>query len=140
MAQMIRDLMTRNVQSCPSSTSLVDAARTMRDEDIGDVIVLDDDGGMRGIVTDRDIAIRAVAEGADLSSLTVGDICSGDVVTVSPDTQAEEAVRMMREHAIRRLPVTDGGRPVGFVSIGDLAIERDSGSALADISAAQPDH
>ena len=138
MAQMIRELMTQDVRSCPSGTTLIDAARTMRDDDIGDVIVLDDDGGLRGIVTDRDIAIRAVAEGADPSSMTVGDICSGDVMTVSPDTDAAEAVRMMRAGAIRRLPVTEDGRPVGIVSIGDLAIERDSDSALADISAAKP--
>jgi CBS domain-containing protein len=137
MAQAIRDIMTQDLKTCPSDTTLDEAARTMRDADIGDVIVLRDDGTMCGVVTDRDITIRAVAEGRDPSAVTLKDVCSHDVVSVAPDTGAEEAARLMRERAVRRLPVMEGGKPVGIVSIGDLAIERDPDSALADISAAR---
>lgn len=136
MAQAIRDIMTQDLKTCPSDTTLDEAARSMRDADVGDVIVLKDDGTMCGVVTDRDITVRAVAERRDPSSVTLEDVCSHDVVSVTPDTDAEEAARLMRERAVRRLPVMEDGKPVGIVSIGDLAIERDPDSALADISAA----
>ena len=111
------------------------AATQMRQADIGDVVVLKD-GAVCGIVTDRDVVVRAVADGKDPDKTTVGEVCSAQVVAVSPDDNEDDAVRIMREKAVRRLPVVDGGRPVGIVSIGDLAMERDQGSALADISAA----
>lgn len=137
MAQPIREIMTQNLRTCPASTTLDEAATIMRDDDIGDVIVLDDDGNMCGIVTDRDITIRAVAEGRDPSSVRLGDVCSHRITTIAPDADAEEAARLMRERAVRRLPVAEDGKPLGIVSLGDLAIERDSGSALADVSAAR---
>lgn len=136
MAQQVRDIMTQNLRTCPAGTTLDEAARVMRDDDVGDVLVLRASGSVCGIVTDRDITIRAVAEGRDPAGTTVDDICSHEIVTIEPDADAEEAARVMRERAIRRLPVTDEGKPVGIVSIGDLAIERDPRSALADISAA----
>ncbi len=135
MAQQVREIMAQQVQTCPADSSVSEAAEVMRDNDIGDVIVLKDDGSVCGIVTDRDITVRAVAEGRDASSTRLDEICSHDVTTISPDEDSQEAARIMREQAVRRLPVTDGGRPVGIVSIGDLAIERDPDSALADISA-----
>lgn len=136
MAQTVRDIMTENLRTRPADATLDEAARLMRDADIGDVIVVDSAGSMCGIVTDRDITVRAVAEGRDPSTVKVDDICSHDITAVGPDTAAEDAARIMRERAVRRLPVADDGRPIGIVSIGDLAIERDSRSALADISAA----
>lgn len=136
MAQ-IRDVMTKDPQILPASASLVDAARIMRDEDIGPVIVVENDQVL-GIVTDRDIVVRAVAEDRSPSATTVGDVASRDLTTVSPDDPVEEAVRLMREGAVRRLPVVEGGKPVGIVALGDLAVERDPDSALADISAAEP--
>src|SRR6266508_182244 len=100
---------------------------------------LDDDGSkVYGIVTDRDIVVRGIAEGLDPRTNTLDDICSRTLTTVSPDDSIDTAVSLMREKAIRRLPVVKRGRPVGIVSIGDLAIERDSHSALADVSAAPP--
>lgn len=135
MAQTVRDIMTDNLRTCPADATLDEAARLMRDADIGDVIVVDSAGSMCGIVTDRDITVRGVAEGRDPSTVKVDDICSHDITAVGPDTGAEDAARLMRERAVRRLPVADDGRPIGIVSIGDLAIERDSRSALADISA-----
>ena len=136
MAQTVRDVMTENLVTLPGSAPLADAARRMKESDIGDVIVMAD-GDMCGVVTDRDIVVRAIAEGKDPQSATLDEICSHDVVTVGPDDSVDQAVQLMRQRAVRRLPVVEGGRPVGIVSIADLAIERDETSALADISAAE---
>ena len=137
MAQTLKDLMTPNPLTCPATATILDAAKQMRDRNIGDVIVTNGNG-VCGIVTDRDIVVRAIADGCVPANTTIGDICSRDLVTVSPDADVTEAVSLMREHALRRLPVVENGKPVGIVSIGDLAVERDSDSALADISAAPP--
>ena len=91
-----------------------------------------------GIVTDRDIVVRTVAETQDPTITTLADICSHRLLTVTPTDSVEEAVRLMRTHAIRRLPVVEGGQAVGIVSLGDLAVERDPGSALGKISGAPP--
>jgi CBS domain-containing protein len=111
----------------------------MRDEDIGDVIVMDD-GKVCGIVTDRDVVVRALAEDRDPKSTKVAEICSRDLTTIAPGDPIDKAVKLMRERSIRRLPVVQGDRPVGIVSIGDLAQDRDPESALADISAAPPNN
>jgi CBS domain-containing protein len=138
MADHIRDVMTQNPQTLPASATVREAAETMRANDIGDVIAIDDRGGILGIVTDRDIAVRVVAEGRDPRATRIEDIASRELTVVSPDDPVERAVELIRERAVRRLPVVKRGKTVGIVSIGDLAIERDSGSALADISAAPP--
>jgi CBS domain-containing protein len=109
----------------------------MRQHGIGDVLVVHE-GRLRGLVTDRDIVVRAVAAQRDMSGTSVADICSTNLITVAPGEDADEAVRLMREHAVRRIPVVDGDRPIGMVSIGDLAVQRDERSALADISAEPP--
>jgi CBS domain-containing protein len=134
MAQTLKDIMTTNPATCPGTATITEVAKLMRDRDIGDVIVLDGDR-ITGIATDRDIVIRAVAEGND-GTTTIAQVCSGDVVTLSPGDDVSKAVQVMRDKAVRRLPVVEGGRPVGIVSLGDLAIDRDNASALADISAA----
>ena len=135
MAQSIRDVMTTHPVALQATSSLVDAARAMRDSDIGNVIVLEN-GRICGIVTDRDIAIRGVAEGRNISSLTLGDICSRQLTTLSPTDSVDDAVLLMREKALRRLPVVEGGKPVGIVSLGDLAVMQDRHSALGNISSA----
>jgi len=135
--QKVKELMTTSPVTIPPTAFAWDAARLMKERDIGDVIVVDGDR-LRGIVTDRDLVVRVLAEGRDPSSTTIGEISSENVKTVGPDDPAEEAVRLMRQQALRRLPVIDNGKPVGVVSIGDLAVERDPDSALADISAAAP--
>lgn len=137
MALAVREVMSADPRTCSASSTIVQAAQLMRDNDIGDVIVTQDDGTMCGVITDRDIAVRAVANGQDPNTTRLEEICSRQVVSMSPDQDVDEAVRLMRERAIRRLPVCDDGRPIGIVSIGDLAIERDPQSALADISAAR---
>jgi CBS domain-containing protein len=133
----IAAVMTKQPMVLESDSPVMDAARVMRDSDIGDVIVIEG-GSVCGIVTDRDIVVRGIASGKDPATTRLGEICSKDVTTMSSDTPVEEAVRLMRDRAIRRLPVVDGDRPVGVVSLGDLAVERDPSSALADISEAPP--
>jgi CBS domain-containing protein len=98
------------------------------------------DGKVWGIVTDRDITIRVTAHAIDPTTATVGDICSGEVVTMSPDDSVDDAVRLMREKAIRRIPIVEDGKPVGIISLGDLALMKDRHSALADVSAAPANH
>lgn len=140
MPQRIEELMTTDVVSLTQDASLRQAGEVMRDRDIGDVIVKDDDGDLCGIVTDRDIVVRGIAEGMDPESAVLDDVCNHDIVTVSSDAAVAEAVQLMEQHAIRRLPVVDDGELVGIVSIGDLAEERDRDSALGEISAAPPNN
>jgi CBS domain-containing protein len=135
MATMVRDIMTSDPISVEARTPVKDTARLMRDSDVGAVIVLDN-GNVVGVTTDRDIAVRVVADGLDVNSTPIAKACSGDVETVGPDTSLDQAVSIMRNRAVRRLPVVENGKPVGIVSIGDLAVEKDETSALADISAA----
>jgi CBS domain-containing protein len=132
------DVMTKQVVYLPAATPLDEAARAMREADIGDVVVTEGPN-LAGMVTDRDIVVRAVAEGRAAESTPVREVATGDVRALQPSQSVDEAIQAMREHDIRRLPVVDGGRPVGIVSLGDLAVERDPDSALADISAAAPD-
>ena len=140
MAQQLRDIMTRQVHTVRTDASLLAVARIMRDQRIGDVLVTEDDGTLCGIITDRDIVVRAVAAGMPLDRTRAGDICSGDLIQVDENASVEECVAIMREHAIRRVPVVDGDKPIGIVSIGDLARCKDPGSALAEISAAVPNN
>jgi signal-transduction protein with cAMP-binding, CBS, and nucleotidyltransferase domain len=137
MAKTIGEVMTRDPVTLPADSPVRDAAVAMRDSDIGDVIVLEEGDRICGIVTDRDLALRVIGEGRELTT-KLGDICTRDINTVSPDTGVSEAVRLMTSESIRRLPVVEGGRPVGIVSLGDLAISQDPDSALADISADEP--
>ncbi|MFF8103000.1 CBS domain-containing protein [Streptomyces sp. NPDC016640] len=137
MTQHVRDIMTSAPVTVEAQTSVAQVARVMRDRDLGSVLVTDGDR-LRGLVTDRDLVVRAVAEGGDPEETTVAGACSEDLVTVGPDDDLDRAVQLMREHAVRRVPVVEGGRPVGIVSLGDTAMERDPDSALGDISVARP--
>jgi CBS domain-containing protein len=137
MVQYVRDIMTSEPVTVEPQTSVVDVARIMRDEELGAVLVTEGDR-LRGLVTDRDLVIRALAEGGDPQQTTVAGACSDDVVTVRPDEELDHVVELMREHAVRRIPVVDEGHPVGIVSLGDMAMERDPESALGDISVARP--
>jgi CBS domain-containing protein len=138
MARTVEEVMTTNPRTVNMDDTVLEAARVMRDNDIGDVIVVEN-GEVTGIVTDRDVVVRGVAEGRDAESTTVGEIATTGVQAIEPDASVDDALRMMREHDIRRLPVAKNGRPVGIVSLGDLAVEREPDSTLADISAAAPD-
>ena len=138
MAQQVQEIMTTQIQSVPERATLRDVARTMRDRQIGDVLVTDNNGKLCGIVTDRDLVVRALADDKDLDTTQVKEICTDQLETLDPSSSIDDAVTLMREKAIRRIPVVRDGVPVGIVSIGDLAVERDPRSALADISAAEP--
>jgi CBS domain-containing protein len=130
--------MTPNPVSMPGTASVHEAARAMRDADIGDVIVIEHHQ-VCGIITDRDIAVRVVAEAKDPATTALADICSHSLLTVTPTDSVEHAVRLMRTHTVRRLPVVEEGKAVGIVSLGDLAVEQDPDSVLGEISAAPPD-
>ncbi len=136
MVQYVRDLMTSNPITLAPTATVRQAAQAMRDNDIGTVIVADGEH-VQGIVTDRDLVVRALADRTDLADCHLDDVCSSaQLITATPDEQVESAVRRMRENSVRRIPVVEGDHAVGVLSLGDAAIERDSGSALADISAA----
>lgn len=137
MAQSIRDVMSANPITMTVASTVSEAARTMREANIGDIIVLEGDQ-LYGIVTDRDIVVRTVAEGRDPETATLGDICSREMTTLSPTDIVEDAVRLMRDKAIRRVPVIENGTPIGIVSLGDLAVSQDPHSTLGHISAAPP--
>jgi CBS domain-containing protein len=138
--QTVREVMTPRVVTLPSETTLAEAARTMREQDIGDIVV-SDDAGLAGVVTDRDIVVRAVAERCDPASTTIGEIVTRDLVTVRPDDTVQSAALLMRDHAVRRVVVTDDDQSlVGIVSIGDLAEEIDPESVLGGISKADPNN
>jgi CBS domain-containing protein len=138
MTRTVEEIMTRDPRTVDASDTIVDAARVMRDSDIGDVVVMDG-GQVSGIVTDRDVVVRGVADGRDPEATSVGEVCTTGVETIEPEASVDDALRLMREKDIRRLPVAKHGRPVGIISLGDLAVEREPDSTLADISAASPD-
>ena len=136
----VRDVMTRQVVYLPAETTVDEAAQAMRAADIGDVVVTEGPA-LAGIVTDRDIVVRAVAERQDPGQMTVGSIASTDLVMIQQDASPQEAVRLMRERAVRRLLVCDADRQlVGVVSLGDLAMHLDPSSVLSDISEASPNN
>jgi CBS domain-containing protein len=139
MVQTLRDVMTDRIVTVPSTASLVDASKMMADNDIGDVIVVEDET-VFGVLTDRDIVVRGIAKGSEPKTTKVSEVVSDQVKTLTPEASIGDAVRMMADGAIRRIPIVEDGRPVGIVSIGDLAMQRDSDSALSDISSADPNN
>ena len=135
----VRDVMTPNPVALPTSATVSDAAKAMRDSDIGAVAV-SDGKKVCGIVTDRDLVIRALADGQDPRKVKLDEVCSRDPLSLNPEDDIDQAVHIMREKAIRRLLVMDGSKPVGVVSIGDLAQRLDRSSVLGEISSRQPNH
>jgi CBS domain-containing protein len=132
----IRDLMTSNPATCESSTTVVEAAKHMAQKDVGPIPVVDGDR-LVGIVTDRDIVLRVVAEGRDPSSTTVGEIASKQLETVSPDEDLDLALRKMASAQVRRLPVVENERLVGIVAQADVARQgedRKTGEVVEQVS------
>jgi CBS domain-containing protein len=121
MAQSIRDAMTKDPRSIGASAPVVEAARLMREEHIGSLPVTDDET-LVGMITDRDITTRVVAEAADAKMTSVGDVFSRDLISVEPDKDLEEALQLMARHQVRRLPVIEDGRLVGIVAQADIAL------------------
>ena len=133
----VRDVMTAEPVSITGATSLAEASRIMRDRDIGALIVLEKED-VAGLITDRDIVVRAIADSRIPDETPVSDVVSDQLVTIGPEDDLDRVLRTMREHALRRVPVLEGGRPVGIVSLGDLAVDRDPDSVLGEISASEP--
>ena len=120
----VRDVMTRGAECVRPANSLVEAAQKMKNLDVGPLPVCGDNDRLVGMLTDRDITVRAVAEACDPRTTTVKDVMTPDVVYCFEDQDVQEAARLMKEHQIRRLVVLDRDkRLVGIVSLGDLAVE-----------------
>ena len=133
MAQSIREIMTADPRTVASGATVAEAAREMRDGDVGSVVIVES-GKVTGIVTDRDIAVRVVAQGLDPDATRVSEAGTMRPVTLTVDQTVDDAIRLVREQDVRRIIVLQDGRAAGIVSLGDLAIERDTDSALADIA------
>jgi CBS domain-containing protein len=137
MGKSIRDVMTSNPRTIEPSTPIHEAARLMRDENVGSLPIVEGDR-LQGMLTDRDIAIRAVADGKDPKSTTAQDIASRDLVTIDPEQNLDEALRLMASHQVRRLPVCEeDGRLVGILAQADAAMkgdEREVGRTVEEIS------
>ena len=132
----VRDIMTADVATAHLDSSLREIAQLMRDEDTGAIPVLDGDE-LAGIITDRDIVVRCVAEGRDADDATAEDILSERLETVEPDSDVEEASQLMARRQIRRLPVVEDGRLVGMLSLGDIAVKSEedmAADALENVS------
>jgi CBS domain-containing protein len=133
----VRDVMTSNPTTCEPTATLVDAAKVMAREDVGPVPIVES-GKLVGLVTDRDIIIRAVAEGRDVTSTSVRDVASKDLVTVTADENLDRALQLMADNQVRRIPVVEGDRVVGIVSQADVARAADdekTGEVVQQISA-----
>jgi len=136
MNAKVRDVMTPGPIRVDYYQSIGDAARTMRDWGVGAVLVVHEQS-LRGLVTDRDLVVRAVAESRTPDE-PVGPLSSGDLIGVNAEDDVSVAARLMREHAVRRLPVIENGQVAGIVSIGDLALQDDPASVLSLVSKAHP--
>jgi CBS domain-containing protein len=136
MAKSVRDAMTEDPRSIGASASVVEAARLMREGHIGSLPVTEDER-LVGMITDRDITTRVVAESADPETTSVGDVYSRDLISVEPDHDLEEALELMSRHQIRRLPVVENGRLVGVVAQADIALKDNerTGELVGAISA-----
>lgn len=134
---LVRDLMSNDVDMVSPSSKVTDAARQMRDMNVGSMPVTDRQE-LVGIITDRDIAVRVTADGANPDEVMVKEVMSTDLVTVRPDQTAAEAAQLMSQHQVRRLPVVEDGKLIGMLALGDLATDSSSSdeaaAALSDIS------
>jgi CBS domain-containing protein len=148
MKTLVRDHMTKELVTVEASAPVTAVAAAMRDHDIGAVLVTEG-GELAGIVTDRDLAVRVLADNRDPRDTTAGKVATRAPVTLTPEQPFEQAAEIMAEQAVRRLPVVDGNKPVGILSLGDVAIlgangadsagagSRDAARTLGEVSAAE---
>jgi len=134
----IRDIMTKQVRSLKGDQTLVDAARLMQELDVGVVPIVGNNNDLAGVITDRDIVVRCIAFGKDPNMTRIDSIMTKDAVTITSDIDVRDAARIMSDEKVRRLPVVDGMRLVGMISLGDLAANVNSdmmaGDVLEDVS------
>jgi CBS domain-containing protein len=138
MTRKVRDIMSAAPVCMAATESVLAAAKAMKEREVGTVLVVSG-GRLEGLVTDRDITIRVLAENRDPATTRLGDICTGELAVLRPDDDVQHAARLVRERAVRRLPVIADGVPVGMVSVGDLALDQDERSALSGIPVNAPD-
>ena len=132
----VRDVMTQGADSVQGSTTVLEVAKRLAAEDYGSLPICDGDK-LQGMITDRDIVVKVLAQGKDPASTQVIDLVQGEVVTIGADDTVEEAMRTMAEHQVRRLPVIDGTRLVGMLAQADLALSDDDsrvGQTVENIS------
>jgi CBS domain-containing protein len=132
----IKDVMTPNPTTCSRQSTVVDVAKVMTKEDVGAIPVVEGDR-LAGVVTDRDLVVRVLAEGRDPQGTTVGEVASTDVVSVSPDDELDQALQLLAKNQVRRLPVVEGDRLVGIVAQADVARfgeDRKTGEVVEQIS------
>jgi CBS domain-containing protein len=137
MTRKVREIMSAAPVSMAAGETVSAAAKAMKERGIGTVLVLSG-GRFSGLVTDRDITIRVLAENRDPRTTSLGDICSSELAVLRPDDDVETATRIVRDRAVRRLAVLADGTPVGVVSIGDLALDQDERSTRPQIPASRP--
>jgi CBS domain-containing protein len=137
MATKMRDIMSADPVTMAATEPVSAAARAMKEHGIGTVLIIAD-GRLSGLVTDRDIAVRVLAENRDPVTTRLGDICSTELAVLGPDDDVEQAIRLVRKLAVRRIPVVRDGIAVGVVSVGDLALDKDRSAALSQVGAARP--
>jgi CBS domain-containing protein len=141
MGKTARDVMTKGAECAQEDQTLTEVAKRLAELDVGAMPICGKDNRLKGMVTDRDIVVKVIAKGKDPSQVTAGEIGQGDAqtVTIGADDSIDEALRTMKEHAVRRLPVIDGTECIGIVSQADLAKEIDEskvGDLVEAISAA----
>lgn len=137
MAKTARDLMSQDAECIGENEDLVAAARKMRDLGVGALPICGEDQRLKGMLTDRDIVVGCIAEGSDPSTVKASQFATGKPVTIGADDSADEILRTMSQHQVRRLPVIDGHQLVGIVSQADVAralSDRKVGDVLGDIS------
>jgi CBS domain-containing protein len=137
MRVRVREIMTPNPISLDADATATEAASLMRTHDLGDVLVTRG-RELCGVVTDRDLVVRGLATEGDVRSKRLSDLCTPNVATISPEESVDDAVALMKRHAVRRLPVVEHGEPIGIVTLGDLARRKEPRSALGSISEASP--
>ena len=136
MAKKVRDAMTAEPRSAEPTLSLVEAARLMKSEDVGSLPIVEE-GRLIAVLTDRDIVVRAVAEGVDPKAVVIGEVASREPVTVEPEQDLDEALMLMARHQVRRLPVVENDRLVGVLAQADVAVEakaKQAGELVEQIS------
>ncbi len=129
----VKDIMTADPACCRSDSTLQDVAKMMAEMDCGEIPVVDEEGRLQGVVTDRDICCRGVSKGANCAQMTVSEVMSTPAITVTPEMSIQDCCNVMEEHMIRRVPVVDGnGCCCGIVSQADIAVRTD-GTAVDEL-------
>lgn len=133
----VRDVMTKSVDWVTPDTSVVKVAELMKRDDVGSIPICQGNN-LIGMITDRDIVMKVVAAGGNTNNISVKDVMSTDIISVTADQDVHEAANLMSRYQIRRLPVLENGNLIGILAIGDLAVEKihinEAGDALSDIS------